>query len=120
MLRAEQRSAGMDLEEAIRERAYFMWVDSGRLHGNADVHWLAAEAEAAAEAEVLAASMDTVGRLMTFSETVQDNEPVVAKPKSIRRAVNKRSSVGGGRIQASPASRKRRKRSSDVVVVSLN
>jgi hypothetical protein len=29
MLRAEQRSAGMDLE-AIRERAYFMWLDSGR------------------------------------------------------------------------------------------
>ena len=50
----------MNLEQAIRERAYFMWLDGGRMNGNADAHWLAAEVEQAAEAEVLAASMETV------------------------------------------------------------
>jgi hypothetical protein len=108
----------MDLEEAIRDRAYFIWLDSGRLHGNADAHWLTAEAVLAAEAEGLEASMDTVGRLMSFSETAQDNEPVIAKSKAKRRAVSKHS--GGGRIQVSSAPRKRDKRSSDIVVASLN
>ena len=50
----------MDLEQAIRERAYFMWLDGGCVHGNADAHWLAAETE------ILAASMETVARLMSF------------------------------------------------------
>jgi hypothetical protein len=103
----------MDLE-AIRERAYFMWLDSGRVHGNADAHWLAAETELAAEAEVLAASMETVARLMAFSGTAQDNEPAVAKSKAKRRAVSKHSSARGGRIQASSAPRRNSKRSSRV------
>jgi Protein of unknown function (DUF2934) len=113
----------MDLEQAIRERAYFMWLDSGREHGNADAHWLTAEielAELAAEAEVLASSMETVAQLMSFSEGAQDNEPLVAKSKTKRRAVGKRNSVSGGRIQASSAPRKRDKRPSRVAVTSLN
>ena len=110
----------MNLEQAIRERAYFMWLDSGRMNGNADAHWLAAEVELAAEAEVLAASMETVARLMSCSETAQDNEPVVAKSKAKRRAVSKRSSVSGGRIQASSTPRKSNKRSSRVAAASLN
>jgi|ERR1700721_2724973 len=110
----------MDLEEAIRERAYFMWLDAGYEHGNANSHWIAAEAELAAEAEVLAASMDTVGRVMSFSETVQDNEPAVVKPKSKRRAASKHSSVSGGRIQASSASRKSAKRRSRQDAAFLN
>jgi len=110
----------MDLEQAIRDRAYFMWLDSGRVHGNADAHWLAAEVELAAEAEVLTASMETVARLMSFSETAQDNEPVVAKSKAKHRAGRKCSSVSGGRIQASSAPRKSAKRSSRAAVASLN
>jgi hypothetical protein len=110
----------MDLEQAIRERAYFMWLDGGCVHGNADAHWLAAEVELAAEAEVLAASMETVARLMSFSETAQDNEPVVAKSKAKRRAVSKRSSVSCGRIQAASAPRKTNKRSSRGATASLN
>jgi hypothetical protein len=104
----------MDLEQAIRERAYFMWLDGGCVHGNADAHWLAAEVELAAEAEVLAASMETVARLMSFSETAQDNEPVVK-----RRAVSKRSSVSGGRIRSPSAPRKNDKRSPLVASTSL-
>jgi hypothetical protein len=109
----------MDLEDAIREHAYFMWLDSGRVHGNADAHWLSAEVELAAEAEILAASMETVARLMSSSEAAQD-EPVVAKSKAKRRAASKRSSVSGGRIQASSAPRKSDKRSSRAAVTSLN
>ena len=90
------------------------------MNGNADAHWLAAEVELAAEAEVLAASMEIVARLMSCSETAQDNEPVVAKSKAKRRAVSKRSSVSGGRIQASSTPRKSNKRSSRVAAASLN
>ena len=30
----------MQPEEAIRLRAYFIWMDSGCVHGNANIHWL--------------------------------------------------------------------------------
>jgi hypothetical protein len=113
----------MDLKQAVRQRAYFMWLDSDREHGNAEVHWLAAEIELtaeAAEAEVLAASMETVAQLMSFSEPAQDNEPVVAKSKTKRRAVSKLGTVSGGRIQASSAPRKSNKRPSRVAVGTLN
>src|SRR6185312_5420233 len=81
----EQRSRLMDhLEQAVRERAYFIWLDGGCGHGSADEHWLAAEAELTSEAEVLAASMETVARLMIFSETAQDNEPAVGKSTAKR------------------------------------
>jgi Protein of unknown function (DUF2934) len=116
----------MDLEQAIRGRAYFKWLDSGCEHGNADAHWLAAEielaaeVELAAEAEVLAASMETVAQLMSSSESTQDNEPVVAKSKTKRRAVSQPGSASGGRIQASSAPRKSNKRSSRLAVASLN
>jgi Protein of unknown function (DUF2934) len=32
-----------DMEQAIRERAYQLWVESGFEHGNADLHWLSAQ-----------------------------------------------------------------------------
>jgi Protein of unknown function (DUF2934) len=112
----------MDIEQAIRERAYFMWIDSGCVHGNADAHWLAAEVELAtqaellAEAEVLAASMETVAQLMSSSEAAPD-EPVVAKSQTKRRTVSKRS---GGRVQASSAPRKSNKRLSRAALATLN
>ena len=34
-----------DIEQATRERAYELWVASGREHGNAENHWLAAQRE---------------------------------------------------------------------------
>jgi hypothetical protein len=33
------------LENRIRERAYEMWTAHGRVHGQAEQHWLAAERE---------------------------------------------------------------------------
>lgn len=34
-----------NLEEAIRERAYHLWVADGRPEGNADAYWLSAQRE---------------------------------------------------------------------------
>jgi hypothetical protein len=34
-----------DIEQATRERAYELWIASGREHGNAEYHWLAAQRE---------------------------------------------------------------------------
>jgi hypothetical protein len=46
-----------DLEQAIRERAYGIWVESGCPDGNAEEHWLAAQRE------VLSASLGTFARV---------------------------------------------------------
>jgi hypothetical protein len=32
-----------DIEQTIRERAYHLWLESGRQDGSADAHWLAAQ-----------------------------------------------------------------------------
>ena len=32
----------LDLEQVIRERAYYLWVADGCRDGNADAHWLTA------------------------------------------------------------------------------
>jgi hypothetical protein len=42
-----------DLEQAIRERAYHLWVDSGCPDGSAEEHWIAAQRE------VLSAALGT-------------------------------------------------------------
>jgi hypothetical protein len=34
-----------DLEHAIRERAYHLWIADGRPEGNADGYWLSAQRE---------------------------------------------------------------------------
>jgi Protein of unknown function (DUF2934) len=34
-----------DLEHAIREHAYHLWIADGRPEGNADVYWLSAQRE---------------------------------------------------------------------------
>jgi hypothetical protein len=39
-------------EQAVRERAYFIWEGEGRLHGQADAHWLRAEVELSETAPV--------------------------------------------------------------------
>jgi hypothetical protein len=34
-----------DVEQAIRQRAYDLWICEGRQDGNAETHWLAAQRE---------------------------------------------------------------------------
>ena len=47
-----------DLEQAIRERAYHLWVADGCPNGNAEVHWLSAQRE------VLASSLQGFARVI--------------------------------------------------------
>jgi hypothetical protein len=48
-----------DIEQAIREHAYHLWVADGCRDGNAEKHSLAAQRE------VLAASLGDIGRVKT-------------------------------------------------------
>ena len=61
-----------DLEQAIRERAYRLWVDSGRPDGSAEEHWIAAQRE------VLSASLGTFA-------TVSVSEPDPPKKSAKQR-----------------------------------
>lgn len=46
-----------DLEQAIRECAYHLWIADDRRDGNADAHWLSAQRE------VLTASLENFARV---------------------------------------------------------
>jgi Protein of unknown function (DUF2934) len=61
-----------DVEQAIRERAYELWIESGRDDGKADTHWLAAQRE------ILSASLGDLGRA-TSSEPQKIEKPKKAK-----------------------------------------
>jgi Protein of unknown function (DUF2934) len=64
----------MDLEQAIRERAYQLWLESGCEAGKSDVHWLEAQRE------VLAARLGVVARVST------DAKPKVKKAAGSRKS----------------------------------
>jgi Protein of unknown function (DUF2934) len=61
-----------DLEKAIRERAYHLWLEGGCQHGHADAHWLTAQRE------ILSASLSEIA--ITVSE-----QPLAKTSKSPRR-----------------------------------
>ena len=68
-----------DLEQAIRECAYHLWLADGCRDGNADAHWLSAQRE------VLATSLGTFARV-----TVEDTQATMsAKKKPPRKAAAK-------------------------------
>jgi hypothetical protein len=60
-----------DLEQAIRERAYHLWIADGRPEGNADVYWLIAQRD------ILATSLDSTG---TVSGASMDSVSATTKP----------------------------------------
>jgi Protein of unknown function (DUF2934) len=52
-----------NLEAAIRERAYHLWIADGQPEGKADIHWLNAQREILTSVEGLAstaAAADTI------------------------------------------------------------
>jgi hypothetical protein len=57
-----------ELEQAIRERAYHMWMEAGCPDGNADAFWLGAQRE------VLAASLASIARVIIAD--VVEKKPV--------------------------------------------
>jgi hypothetical protein len=53
-----------NLEEAIRERAYHLWIADGQPEGNADTYWLNAQHE------ILTASVESLASLAAAADTV--------------------------------------------------
>jgi hypothetical protein len=62
------------LEEAIRERAYHLWIADGQPEGKADIYWLNAEHE------ILTTSVEG-------SATAATVETVAAKPAKVARSM---------------------------------
>lgn len=69
-----------DLEQAIRERAYHLWVAEGRRDGDADAHWLSAQRE------VLSASLSTFARVNSEQPKVLKSKAAPSNAKKKRRA----------------------------------
>jgi len=65
------------LQQRIRERAYEIWNTSGRMHGHAERHWLAAERQILSE--------------MTAQTAVAQNKPAPARQR--RAAASARSQL---------------------------
>jgi hypothetical protein len=63
-----------DLEHAIRERAYHLWLADGRPEGNADVYW------SSAQREILTTSLNSTEGLHSASATTRS----VKKPRVAR------------------------------------
>ena len=64
-----------NLEDAIRERAYHLWVADGRPEGNADNYWLNAQRE-----------------MLAQSAGVSDDSVVAARPDKKAKAARPRKS----------------------------
>jgi hypothetical protein len=69
--------AMQDLEQVIRDRAYHLWIESGREDGNADAHWLVAQRE------ILSASFGEIARV---TEPAKSAKPKKARAPRKRRA----------------------------------
>ena len=74
-----------DLEQAIRERAYHLWIADGCRDGRADAHWLIAQRE------ILASSLERFARV-----AVSDN--AASKQQAIRKATAKSGQTRARRV----------------------
>ena len=68
-----------DLEQAIRERAYHLWIEGGCQDGQADAHWLVAQRE------ILAASLGEVGLVKIDEQYPAAKSPKPNKAKAARK-----------------------------------
>jgi hypothetical protein len=62
-----------NLEEAIRERAYHLWIAGGQPEGQADIYWLNAQRE------ILTTSVESPGT-NAAAAAPPDTGPVATKP----------------------------------------
>jgi len=67
-----------NLEDAIRERAYHLWVADGRPEGNADNYWLNAQREMLAQSAGFAVADDSV-------VTAKPEKAKAARPRKSKR-----------------------------------
>jgi Protein of unknown function (DUF2934) len=70
-----------NLEEAIRERAYQLWVADGRPEGNPDNYWLNAQREMLTHSAGFAVADDSV-----VVTTKPDKKAKVARPRKSKRS----------------------------------
>ena len=78
-----------NLDNAIRERAYHLWIAAGRTHGHADVYWLAAQREILASSIVSGAVFKPAQHVKPAISDVKHpakKAKAVAARKSKRRA----------------------------------
>jgi hypothetical protein len=74
-----EETSMIDLEQKIRERAYQIWEQEGRVHGRDEQHWHKAKLELASVSDDMAASLiDTAG---TSAEPAKRGRRT-AKPKA--------------------------------------
>lgn len=66
-------------EHQVRERAYYIWEDEGRVAGQADAHWLKAEAEFHAAAAPLAVQPVAETKTVSPAKTLK---PAVSRAKA--------------------------------------
>jgi hypothetical protein len=69
-----------DIEQAIRERAYHLWMENGCRDGDADTHWLAAQRE------VLSASLREIGRVAGSEPAKSPKQQKAKRSQKKRRA----------------------------------
>jgi hypothetical protein len=65
-----------ELEQAIRERAYHLWVADGCHDGKADAHWLTAQRE------ILASSLSSIARVKVSEAKPATKKKAKATAKS--------------------------------------
>jgi hypothetical protein len=68
-----------NLEEAIRERAYHLWIADGQPEGHADIYWLNAQRD------ILTMSVASSGS-ETAALAITDAASATAKPKKAKAA----------------------------------
>jgi hypothetical protein len=68
-----------NLEEAIRERAYQLWIADGRPEGNPDNYWLNAQRE------MLTHSADRAVAEESVAVTAKPAKATVARPRKSKR-----------------------------------
>ncbi len=71
----------MALQHRIRERAYEIWNAAGRIHGQAEQHWFAAEREILAQRTAPAPAKQSA----TAHKTVRQRRPLTKCKRSQRK-----------------------------------
>lgn len=79
-------------EQAVRERAYYIWEGEGRVHGRAHIHWLRAEAELSTVEPAKKPARKAAEKPAVKAETVKAAaKPAAAKPATAKPAAKAKS-----------------------------
>jgi hypothetical protein len=94
--RDRHRSAMPIMDEAIRERAYHLWIADGQPDGNAGVYWLSAQRE------ILTTSLE--GSIETAATAHMDSVSATTKPVWRRSPDREKANLALHNGQIGPAS----------------